>query len=135
MKEFKLDEHPKITTGFKVPEDYFDNFSARMMQQLAEPEVKVIPLSTNRKSWFFAAAAVLVLALTIPALNQFSATENQPDQAQLENYLAYAQIPDEEIVALLEDEDIQNIDIDYSLEDNDIEEVLSSDKTLETYIN
>jgi hypothetical protein len=133
MKEFKLDEHPKVTPGFKVPEDYFDNFSARMMQQLSQ-EVKVIPLSSNRKSWFFAAAAVLVLALTIPALNQFSKTENEPDQAQLESYLAYAQIPDEEIVTLLEDEDIQNMDIDYSLEDNDIEEMLSSGTTIENYI-
>jgi hypothetical protein len=136
MKEFKLDDHPKISPGFKVPENYFDNFSKKMMQQLVQPEVKIIPLAQNRKSWIFAAAAVLVLALILPALNQFgkTGTTTEPDQTQVENYLAYTQIPDEEIVALLDNEDIQSINVDFNLDESDIEDALSSETINENYI-
>jgi hypothetical protein len=36
MKTFKLDNEPKIETGFKVPDHYFDNFLCKMMQQLEQ---------------------------------------------------------------------------------------------------
>ncbi len=48
MKAFKLENEPKIKTGFKTPEHYFDDLSAKVLQQINEievkKEVKVIPI-------------------------------------------------------------------------------------------
>ena len=42
MKTIKIENEPKIKTGFTVPENYFEDFSAKMRQQLPEKEPKVI---------------------------------------------------------------------------------------------
>ena len=42
MKTFKLENEPKIESGFKTPEKYFENFSIKMMEQLPANEPKVI---------------------------------------------------------------------------------------------
>ena len=34
MKEFKLENSTKIETGFKTPDNYFENFSEKVMQKL-----------------------------------------------------------------------------------------------------
>lgn len=49
MKEFKLENEPKITAGFKTPDHYFDTFSAKVLEQINEREVKVIPLYKRKK--------------------------------------------------------------------------------------
>ena len=131
MKQFKIDEHPKINSGFIVPDNYFEDFQAVMMRQI-QPENKVIPLNNNRKFLWYAAAAVLVAALSIPAINTFTAT-NQPDTSALDNYFAYADVTDDQIVELLETEDIDKIKIEYNLDDAVIEDALQSG-TIENYI-
>ena len=131
MKPFKLEEHSKIGTGFKIPDGYFDTVTEDVMQRL-ESEPKVIALHRRKNNWIFAAAAVLVLSLTIPIINKFE-EKDQLDAAEIESYLAYhAAISDDVIVDLLEKEDIKNIKIDYQLEDRSIEEALPSD--IENYI-
>ena len=42
MKNKLLENEKKITSGFIVPEDYFDNFSADLMQKLPAKEIKTI---------------------------------------------------------------------------------------------
>jgi len=53
MKTFKLDSEPKIDSGFKTPDNYFDNFSANLIQKLQnEPiteKTKVISIFRKRK--------------------------------------------------------------------------------------
>jgi hypothetical protein len=132
MKPFKLDNHEKIKPGFIVPENYFENFQATMMQQI-QLGPKVIQLQQNRKSWWYAAAAVLILALSIPAINTFTTTNNQADIAALDSYFVDAGIPDDQIVELLETEDIDKIKIEYELEDAAIEDALQIG-TIENYI-
>jgi hypothetical protein len=44
MKQFDLDNDPKIDSGFRIPENYFEQFEAKIMSQLPEREVKVISL-------------------------------------------------------------------------------------------
>lgn len=34
MKNFDLENNDKITTGFKTPENYFEQFEAKMMRQI-----------------------------------------------------------------------------------------------------
>ena len=42
MKTFKLDNEPKIATGFKVPDSYFDDFQSKIDQRLHENETPTI---------------------------------------------------------------------------------------------
>ena len=50
MKTFKLENEPKIESGFKTPDHYFEDFSAKIMQQLPENEPKVISIFQKRKN-------------------------------------------------------------------------------------
>jgi hypothetical protein len=36
MKAFKLENEPKIKSGFKTPDHYFENFSKNLMHELPE---------------------------------------------------------------------------------------------------
>jgi hypothetical protein len=135
MKTFKLENEPKIEPGFKTPENYFDTFSARIMQQLPEEEPKVISLFSRRKTWIYAAAAILVLALTIPVYNNFYGRSPEIDAASLENYIAYhSTVSDADLVNLLDEKDIQKINIDLNIDEKVIENELSQDSNLEHYL-
>lgn len=134
MKPFKLDNQEKISSGFKVPDGYFENFSAGLLAAIEKPEVKVIPLPKRGMTWMYAAAAVLILALAIPSLNVLF-KPSQPDSEILENYIAYyTDISNEELVNLLEPEDIDKIIINYKIEDQALEEALALTSDLENYI-
>lgn len=136
MRTFKLDNEPKIESGFKIPEDYFDTFSARVMQQLPAEEPKTISLFAKRKTWIYAAAAVLVLALGIPVVyNNFYGRSSEIDDATLENYISYhSNVSSLDIVNLLDENDIQKINIDLNIEDRAIENELSAENDLEQYL-
>jgi len=136
MKTFKLDIEPKIESGFKTPENYFDTFSARVLQQLQKEEPKTISLFSKKKYWIYAAAAVLVLALTLPVVyTNFYSSSPEIDEATLENYISYnTSISDADLVNLLDEKDIQKIDIGLKIEDKTIENELSENKNLEHYL-
>ncbi len=63
MKQFDLDNDPKIDSGFRIPENYFEQFETKIMSQISEKEVKVISIFETRKFWFSAVAAVFVIGL------------------------------------------------------------------------
>ena len=135
MNDFNLDKEPKIGTGFKTPEGYFDDFQLKMMQHLPVQEPKVIPLFARRSTWMMSAVAVLVLALMIPVYTNFYKTNEEIDAASMENYLAYqSNISQYDLINLLDSEDIQSLDVDLALEDNTIEDILTTNNNLENYI-
>ena len=135
MKEFKLDEMPKIKSGFKTPEDYFDAFSEKMVAQLPEEKPKTILLFSLRKKLLFAVAAVLVVALSVPIFNTLSSNNAVLDQQTLEDYIAQnTRISENDILELLEKEDIEKLNLDYQIPDKNVEEVLSTNENLEQYI-
>ena len=135
MKTFKLDNEPKIETGFTVPENYFENFSAKMMQQLPENEPKIISIFARKKTWMYVAAAIMVLALSLPIyFNNFSHS-SEIDEATLENYISYhSTVSDTDLVNLLDEQDIQKMSVDLDLEDVIIENELSENNNLEQYL-
>lgn len=134
MNDFKLDNHPKINSGFKTPEHYFDNFSEKLMQQLPVNEIKVVSIFSKRKNWMYACAAVLILALTTPFL--FQNKTNEIDATTLENYLAVnSGITDVDLIDLLHEEDINKIDISPVIDDKAVEDILINNSNLEQYIN
>ncbi len=135
MKDFKLDNEPKITSGFTMPEDYFDTFSNKVLAKLPKQEPKVVSIFSTRKYWYFAAAAVLILMLSIPLYNNYQTQQEEIDSATLENYIAYqSNISEEQIVDLLEQEDLDKIKLDFNIDDTAIEEALYSNSNLEQYI-
>ena len=135
MKTFKLDNEPKIATGFKVPDTYFDDFQSKIDQRLLENETPTISLFAKRKTWFLAAAAVFIVALSIPLLNIIFTSSTEIDKDTLEMYLSnQTNLSNDDIVELLNEEDIQKIKIDLKIEDQELEDILTTNCNMEEYI-
>lgn len=136
MNFFKLNDHEKISPGFQAPDGYFDSLSERINAQLSKADTpKVIPLYSRRKTWMYAAAAVLVGALSIPVYQTISANSKPLDQTVLENYLvSQSNISQDVLVDLLDQEDIDKLEIGYNIEDKAVEDLLSRNANLEQYI-
>ncbi|NGY38887.1 hypothetical protein FQU23_015390 [Flavobacterium sp. XN-5] len=134
MKEFKLENEPKIESGFKTPELYFENFSKNLMQQLPEKEPKVISLFQKNKKVFMMVAAVLTISLLVPVVynNSINANSNEIDAIALENYLSYqSNINQYELINGLEADEIDNIKTTVVLENATIEDILATNGNLE----
>jgi hypothetical protein len=135
MNDFKLNTNEKITSGFKIPDNYFDSFSEKVMQQLPKEEPKVISFYARNKKILFSAAAVLVIALSISLVFKIQSKEQEVSSDDVENYLVYhTTLSDDDIVNLLEQEDIENIKVSNPIENEAIEDVLSNNSELEQYI-
>ena len=135
MNNFELNKEPKIESGFKTPDHYFDTFSEKIMQQLPERNQKVIPLFSKTKIWTIAIAAVFLISLSIPIFNALKTSSTELDKGTIENYLTnHAEISDDDLVELLDEEDIQKMKLNYNIEDKTIEDILSANSDLEEYI-
>ena len=134
MKEFKLDNEPKITPGFKAPEGYFENLEISVLQKITEKETPVYTLFTKR-NWFIGAAAVFIVALSIPIVNYMNASTSKIDQVQLETYLTeQSDLSEDDIVELLDEEKIQKIKLELNVNTNELEEALLTNSNLEDYL-
>jgi len=135
MKTFKLDNEPKIKPGFIVPENYFENFSAKMMKQIPVEEPKVISILQRRKKWIYAAAAIFIFALSIPIYNNYFLRSTEIEDLTLENYITYqSNLSSVDLTNLLDREDIKSISIDLNIDDKSIENELILNKNLEQYL-
>jgi hypothetical protein len=135
MKTFKLENEPKIESGFKTPDHYFEDFSAKIMQRLPENEPKVISIFQKRKNILFAIAAVLVLALMIPVYTTLSTNTKTLDETTLENYITYqSNVNQYDLISELELEDINKIKTTIPIEDEAIEDVLTTNSDMEHLI-
>jgi hypothetical protein len=135
MKTFKLETQTKIAAGFKTPHNYFDTFSSRVLQQLPIEGPKTISIFSKRKTWLYAAAAILIFGLSIPSYNQFNSASPDIDDASLENYLAYqSTVSDTDLANLLNEEDIQKMSVDLNIEDKTLENELTQDENLESFL-
>ena len=134
MIPFQLDTDKKITSGFKTPDGYFDDFQAKMLERLPEREIKTVPIS-QKKTWIYAVAAVLVVALTIPIYKSLKQPAINLDTVTIENYIAvHSGISDEDFAELLDEKDIEQIKVNSHIEDKAIEDLLSTNSNLEEYI-
>ncbi len=135
MKTFKLENETKIESGFKTPDNYFDTFSARVLQQLPKEEPKVISIFQKRKTGMIAAASILIIGLSFPAYTSFFKNDTEIENATIENYITYqSSVSSADLVNLLDEKDIQNLDIDMNIEDVAIENELIPNKNLEQYL-
>ncbi|MFZ4670527.1 MAG: hypothetical protein ACOYLT_00800 [Flavobacterium sp.] len=135
MNDFKLDNEPKITSGFTIPDGYFDTFSEKILAQIPIHEPKVISIFNITKTWYFVAAAIVIVMLSIPLYLKYSIKNQELDATTIENYIAYdSSISEDEIVDLLDKEDLVKMKIEFNLQDEDLETILSTNSNLEQYI-
>jgi hypothetical protein len=135
MKAFKLENEPKITTGFKTPDHYFDDFSAKVLQQIKEAEVKVIPIYKRKKVITMLASAVVIIALMIPIVNNYNKS-GELDEATLESYFSYeSNLNQYDLIRELDTKDIEAINKNVVLEQETLEDVLSSNPNIENLIS
>ena len=135
MNEFKLESEPKIKSGFEAPENYFVDFSAKVIQRLPENEPKVISIFSRNKTWIYAVAAILIVAVSIPIYTTIVTQQNDLDKTTIENYLTSQNaISDDDLTNLLDEDDIQKMKLNFNIEDKAIEDLLSTQSNLEEYI-
>lgn len=135
MNKFSLEKHPKVTTGFTTPENYFDNVPDIVLEKIKFKSVKATPLiSLNRV--IYAAAAILILALSIPFFQSNSnVTLEEIDTNSIENYLSYqTNVSQYELLNSIEIEDLDDININLTLEDESVEAILTTNPNFENYI-
>ncbi|QOG04366.1 hypothetical protein [Flavobacterium sp. MDT1-60] len=136
MKAFKLENEPKIETGFKTPDHYFDDLSAKVLQQITEREVKVIPLYKRKKVLSLVAAAAIVITMMIPVINNYNATSKELDEATLESYLSYqSNLNQYDLAKELDTKDIEKLGKSVALEQETLEDILSSNPNIENLIS
>ncbi|ABQ07775.1 hypothetical protein [Flavobacterium johnsoniae] len=136
MKEFKLENEPKITAGFKTPDHYFDTFSAKVLEQINEREVKVIPLYKRKKVISIAAAAAIFIAFMIPTANHYYKASKELDEATLETYLAYqSNLNQYDLIKELDTKDIDKLNKNVALEEETLEDILATNPNIENLIS
>lgn len=139
MKQFNLENNKEMKSGFKVPENYFEQFEAKMMEQISkEKETKVVSLFYRKQVWISSIAAILLLAIAIPVY--FNMTkENSLDAGTIEIYLSQQQgIGITELSKHLTDEDIAELENNLSINESNsdaVEDYLSESENLDYYIN
>lgn len=138
MKNFDLENTEKISTGFKIPDNYFEQFEAKMMENISvEKETKVVSIFHRKQLIISSIAAILLIALAIPVYFNM-ANENNLDAITIENYLTQQNVGTTELTKHLTDEDIKTLESNLSLNtvnSDDVENYLSESENLEYYIN
>lgn len=133
MNDFKLNKN-KVKTGFTTPENYFDDFSAKVMQQLPKDNPKVISLVNKRKTWMYAAAAIIVLAFSIPAMNFFNTNTAEIEIKAENNYITYnTRISQDDLIEHMTLDELKNITINTNVDNEAVNDELY-DADLENYL-
>lgn len=136
MSKFKLDNEQKIESGYKIPANYFTEFTPKVLLLLEkEKKVKVVPIIRYRKKIVVAIAAIFILALSIPFFNIFEEQEMEIDSVTLDSYISNnVRFSDEELAEFLSEKDLQKLKIELPIEDKTIENILSTNADIEQYI-
>lgn len=135
MKKFNLNNQTKISSGFTTPESYFEDFSSLMMEKVSTLEVKKPPVFTLNRV-IYAAAAVLILALSIPFFMQESTlTVEQIDNDSVENYISFnSNVSSYDIINLMDSKNLEAMQVDMNLENQTVEDILTSNPNFENYM-
>lgn len=135
MEPFKLENQPKISTGFSYPVNYFEDFSSQFLSQLPQNKTKVRTLF-NYKTIGIVAAAVVIISLFIPVYSSLNSTTIVIDSETLENHLTYqTDISAYELIGELESENIAKIQSKLPVKTEILEEILTSNPDLENLIS
>lgn len=132
--KFSLDSSPKIETGFKASDDYFDQLQTSLSQKIKENEVHVVALHQHKK-WYFAVAAIVILSISISAY--FLLNNQTLHHDDVEEYLHYqSSISQEDVYQDFDDQDVETLEnkLELALHENEIEHFLDSQNINEYYL-
>ena len=134
MKKISLANAPKIETGFKIPEDYFDILNESVQLKIANKDSRVLFIHRSKKIGYSIAATITLGLISIPIINYYT-NQNKINAKELEEYITYnSSISEDEIINLLEKEDIEKIKIYPTLKETEIEDALQNNTTQDQYI-
>ena len=139
MNNFNLENEPKIETGFKTPEGYFDDFSKKMMLEInSNQNQKVILFSErlkNNRKMIFRVAALLLLSVSVFGYLQYNNRFSEIKNHEIESYMVdHNNISEDDLVELLDNETIDKINLESKIENKDIEEHLIQETELDQII-
>lgn len=118
MRNFNIDNEPKITTGFTIPDNYFEDFSAKIQSRITNEKPVIKLQKRHKKKWIFAIAATFLLSITATRIFNDSNTEPQVATAALENYISnQSTISQDDLINYLEQEDLESLKNDLQLQD------------------
>lgn len=130
-----LSNQPKIATGFKVPEGYFDTFPEELSALLPPSETKVVRFPSFKKRWYFAAASMIVGLISLTFYHYYSDTTQEIDGVVLESYLAnHVTLNEDDLVNLLDEKDLEKMKLNLNLADEDLKEALDNTSNIEQYL-
>jgi hypothetical protein len=133
MKEYNLDNDTKIDSGFKLPDNYFEQFEEKIMKQLPQKNTKVISLNAHKHLWISTIAAVFLLAIAIPVYFNLAKTTSV-ENSTIETYLSH-EYSTADITEQLTISDIETLENDLALNDQVIEDYLIDNQNLDYYLN
>ena len=117
----KLKEQFGTNTPFEVPENYFDEFSAKMMDKVEQEEVAldgdVITPWTKMKPYFYMAASFIALFFiarqVIPSHEEAHVVAEETNIIISDDYdVLYSQIDEYSLVEFAIEEDIPSLGMD-----------------------
>ncbi|WP_338409842.1 hypothetical protein [uncultured Flavobacterium sp.] len=135
MNNFKLNK--KINSGFKVPENYFEELENKILNQLTvKSSSKVISAWQNKRLWMAGVAAVLLVSIALP----FYYTINQTNAIEDADYLNYLSIQPSinnyEIANQLTNDDITSLEEIVVFNGNGVELYLNeNNQNIDLYLN
>ena len=106
MKNFSLENHPKIQPGFKLPEEpYFDSFFEKIASKINHSATKSISMHKQKRIWFATIAATLIFGFLINNDYQNNITKQLAEEFlvtdnSLSIYEITEQLTDEDITTL-----------------------------------
>ena len=132
MKNFDLDNNYKITSGFITPENYFEQFEAKIMHQIsahksAVKEAKVVSLFHRKQVWMTSIAALFLLSIALPVYFN-SVNESSLHADTIEHYLAQQSVGTTELTKHLTNDDILELETSLGVSTSESEEI-------ENYLN
>lgn len=135
MKEFKINDGNKITSGFTTPEGYFDEFSIDINNSLSQPNNDRKVISINTKRWITSVAAVLIIALSATVYTKII-IEIPEDSIEMENYITnQSEISQYDLITLLDKKDIENLSIEMNTSNTKTDEEFANTNEIENYLN
>lgn len=122
MDNFKLDQHPKISSGFTAPDAYFETLYERIATRSDDHDIPAIPLW--RRPIVLVAASMTAVLLAVTLL--YRPGGELPEAAAIEQYLiSNDAISYDELAAQFDANDLEQIAPALGLDPAEIEETLT----------
>ena len=134
MKEFKINDENKITSGFTTPEGYFENFTIDLQNNESHQKTDRKVISINTKRWLTSVAAVLIVAISVTIYTKL-VIEKTEDSIEMENYISnHSDISQYDLITLLDEKDIENLSVEMNFNSTETEEEYENTNEIENYI-